>query len=331
MTKYFRLAAICISVYAASLTAFAQGPKERGIELYAQKNYPDAIRLLTIASKDKTTASDPAVWSYLGLANIESGKAKNAQKAFEQAVKLDPKNPAYRVNLAYAYMLTSKIDKAQESLETAIGLDPKNLAAYYLRGRSNLWEHHLDESLRDANVILEIDPSYASAYILKSDILVSKLGDRVAAGSTIKKESEFLKEAKETLSLGLPLAKTPDDIASIQKDLESVTAFYEYASRDLAAPGIPPGPNVTPIKFISKPRAPYTDRARSRNVQGSINLAVLFGASGRVEQIIVLKRLGYGLDENAIAAASAIKFEPKMIDGKPVSSVVPVTYGFHIY
>jgi TonB family protein len=330
MMKYFRLAAICLSVLAVSATAFAQGPKTRGIELYGQKNYPDAIRLLTMASKDKTTSSDPAVWNYLGLANIESDKPQDAQKAFEHAVKLDPKNAAYRVNLAYAYMLLKKVDKAEGELESSLALDPKNVSAYYLRGRSNLWEHKLDDALQDTDRLLQIDPSYSAAYVLKSDVLVSKLGDRVAAGSTIKKESELLKEAKDGLSLGISLAKTPNDITSLRKDLESVTAFYEYAVHDAAASTLP-APNVVSLSILNKRPALYTDLARKRGIQGRVQLAVLFGASGRVEQVIVLKRLGYGLDENAIASASAIKFDPKMVDGKPVSTVMIMEYSFHIY
>jgi TonB family protein len=333
MMKYFRLATICLSVLAVSATAFGQGPKARGIELYGQKNYPDAIRLLSIASKDKATASDPAVWSYLGLANIESGKVKNAQKAFEQAVKLDPKNSSYRVNLAYAYMLARKIDKAQEALKTATALDPKNLAAYYLRGRSNLWEHHLDDALQDSEAILAIDPSYASAYILKSDVLVSKVGERLVSGSFggLSAGSVQLKDAKDTLEQGLAHSKSIEDKAQLQRELESITAFYEYSIKKPKSPGSSPESNVTPLTILTKPKASYTNRARDRGVTGNIQLAVLFGASGRVEQVIVMKRLGYGLDENAIGAAAAMQFKPKMVDGKPVSTVMIIEYRFDIY
>lgn len=41
--------------------------------------------------------------------------------------------------------------------------------------------------------------------------------------------------------------------------------------------------------------------------------------------------LGYGLDELAFKAARRIVFQPKMKDGKPVSTVVTLEYGFSIY
>ena len=66
-------------------------------------------------------------------------------------------------------------------------------------------------------------------------------------------------------------------------------------------------------------------------LQGNITVAVLFGASGRVEMVLMLKGLERGLDKNAVAAARKIRFEPQTKDGKPVSVVKIVQYGFSIY
>ena len=54
-------------------------------------------------------------------------------------------------------------------------------------------------------------------------------------------------------------------------------------------------------------------------------------ASGKVTHLIVIKPLGYGLDEEAVKAAKAIRFEPFMRDGKPVSVVKRIEYSFTIY
>lgn len=45
---------------------------------------------------------------------------------------------------------------------------------------------------------------------------------------------------------------------------------------------------------------------------------------------MILKSLGYGHDQSAAAAAWQLKFEPAQKDGKPVSSLVIVEYGFLI-
>ncbi|MEP6903984.1 MAG: energy transducer TonB, partial [Actinomycetota bacterium] len=77
-------------------------------------------------------------------------------------------------------------------------------------------------------------------------------------------------------------------------------------------------------------QANYTDQARRAKVTGKIVIAVLFAANGKVTQTIIIKPLGYGLDEEAVRAAKGIKFEPLVKNGKPVSVVKIVEYGFSI-
>jgi TonB family protein len=68
-----------------------------------------------------------------------------------------------------------------------------------------------------------------------------------------------------------------------------------------------------------KVQADYTFEARQNKVEGDVLLSVLFGADGKIGAIRVERGLPYGLTERAIVAARAIRFEPAMKDGKPVS------------
>jgi TonB family protein len=101
--------------------------------------------------------------------------------------------------------------------------------------------------------------------------------------------------------------------------------------------GGPPGPppavirESTPVKIISKPKAPYTDQARQNNVQGSVTLKITFLANGQVGGVTAVTRLPYGLTENAIAAAKQIRVEPKKVNGVPVTTTMTFQYGFNIY
>ena len=101
--------------------------------------------------------------------------------------------------------------------------------------------------------------------------------------------------------------------------------------------GGPPGPppavirESTPVRIIAKPKAPYTDQARQNNVQGSVTLKITFLASGQVGSVVAVTRLPYGLTENAIAAAKQIRFEPKKVNGVPVTTTMTFQYGFNIY
>jgi len=87
-------------------------------------------------------------------------------------------------------------------------------------------------------------------------------------------------------------------------------------------------PSFRRLRIIDKPDAGYTDEARRNNVRGQVVLRVLFGGTGQVNQISVVKGLPSGLTERAIAAARLIKFEPAELDGKKVDYPLMVVYVF---
>jgi len=88
---------------------------------------------------------------------------------------------------------------------------------------------------------------------------------------------------------------------------------------------------TAPLLVTFQPKAAYTDEARENNVQGSVRLKITLLASGRVGSIIPVTELPYGLTERAIAAARQIRFEPKTVNGVPVSVVITREYTFTIY
>ena len=78
-------------------------------------------------------------------------------------------------------------------------------------------------------------------------------------------------------------------------------------------------------------KAIYTDAARVNETEGSVRLKVTLLANGQVGSIIPVTTLPHGLTEQAVAAARQIKFEPKKMDGIPVSTTVTIDYSFEIY
>ena len=76
----------------------------------------------------------------------------------------------------------------------------------------------------------------------------------------------------------------------------------------------------TPVSLLSKPTPVYTAEARQKKIEGDVELDVEFTASGQIHVLHVVRGLGYGLDEAAVAAAQRIRFNPARRDGQPVDS-----------
>lgn len=84
----------------------------------------------------------------------------------------------------------------------------------------------------------------------------------------------------------------------------------------------------TPVEITFKPNPIYTDEARSMKLQGEVLLEVGFSADGTLHVNRVVRGLGHGLDEAAVAAANKIRFKPALHGGQPIDStaVVHVTF-----
>lgn len=84
----------------------------------------------------------------------------------------------------------------------------------------------------------------------------------------------------------------------------------------------------TPVEITFKPNPVYTDEARSLKLEGEVLLEVSFAANGTLHVNRVVRGLGHGLDEAAVAAANKIRFKPALHGGQPVDStaVVHVTF-----
>src|SRR5215207_11426969 len=78
---------------------------------------------------------------------------------------------------------------------------------------------------------------------------------------------------------------------------------------------------ATPYRITFQPKALYTDTARANNVQGSVRLKIVLLGNGSVGLITKVTELPDGLTEQAVAAARQIRFEPRKVNGHPVSVV----------
>lgn len=90
------------------------------------------------------------------------------------------------------------------------------------------------------------------------------------------------------------------------------------------------GPATTPVEILDKPHPVYTDEARQLRLEGEVLLEVLFSANGNLHVNRVVRGLGHGLDEAAVAAANKMRFKPAQRNGSPVDSTAIVHVVFQL-
>lgn len=74
-------------------------------------------------------------------------------------------------------------------------------------------------------------------------------------------------------------------------------------------------------------RPEYPEQDLKQNHQGAVTLRFLLGADGVVKQSLVHTSSGYPtLDEAALTAISKCRFNPPMVDGKPVEGWTAIQY-----
>lgn len=352
--KLRKLTFLSVIIVMTILNLFAQNdiPTERkkALDYYKQGKYSEAISILQ--GYTKANKQDAEGFNLLGVSYLGLNKPKDGRKALEKAAKINPQDSGIRKNLAYAFLQENKLDKAISESTYALQLTPKNVDLYYIRGKANLWKGRFDEAVSDADSIITLDKQLSNAYLLKAFAYNYKFGAELNEGVKAGEAMRLLENSVTTLEECLKTCTVVKDLNPHTELRENTLAFIRYfekhredkygsanrpkskknskSKQAVATPSAETDPTVVPLKVLEKPKPPYTDSARASGVQGTIRVAVLFAANGKIA-VIVLNPLSNGLTEQAVSAAQKIKFEPQQKDGKPVSVVKTVEYNFTLY
>jgi hypothetical protein len=92
-----------------------------------------------------------------------------------------------------------------------------------------------------------------------------------------------------------------------------------------------PGPGVEGPRLVKNVVPESNDFAQKGEVAGVASYKVILDPQGKILAVAVYRPIGFGLDENAVAAIQKSTFAPAVKDGKPVPSVIDVAVNFRIY
>ena len=321
--------ASAISAFAQPQSASTSALRLRGIDLYHQKKYTEAADVLKQAiTQDKTDADG---WYFFGLALIADPKGlKDASKAFETAVKLRPNFAAARTGLACTLMLRNKTDSAAREARAALELDSTIADAYYVLGVTRLRAGAREEALQNAEAAIKLQPNVAAAYLLKSQALVSFLGDALIGEVEDSADDRKARNsaAAEALTRYLELNPNSEYKNTWTEQLESLRLLVNSRKPGEDQLVFSAKEVTTKVRVLSKPEPQYTNDARAMLVTGTVVLRCIFTADGAVKHFLIVRGLPAGLTEQAISAARRIKFVPATKDGRPVSTYIQLEYHF---
>jgi TonB family protein len=90
------------------------------------------------------------------------------------------------------------------------------------------------------------------------------------------------------------------------------------------------GGGVSAPEVIHSVSPQFTAQARSQNYQGVVAVQLIVDSQGFPQDVRVVRHLGMGLDEEAIAAVKQYKFKPAVYQGHPVSVQMVIDVDFRL-
>jgi len=97
-----------------------------------------------------------------------------------------------------------------------------------------------------------------------------------------------------------------------------------------AEPPVPYDASIERPQRLFAPLPEYTPIARRVGREGSVVLEAVIDATGAVVEVQVVRGLGMGLDESALAAVSSWRFEPARRHGRAIAVIYHLVVNFQL-
>src|SRR5215469_6202645 len=156
---------------------------------------------------------------------------------------------------------------------------------------------------------------------LKLDIALAKpLSSETEADSTLASVFALTDQAVLDTAPQFWVQYLSSHLASTTSDKPKQSSSAKEATRPLSDGKIHRvgEKEVTAPKPIYTPEPEFTDFARKAHYQGTLTMSTVIGPDGLPRKVSIVRPLGMGLDENAVAAVSTWRFQPATLNGEPV-------------
>lgn len=157
-------------VLAATLTSSQE--HQRGVDLYKEQKYAEAIQVLENSLKSE----DPASLEYRESALLIGQSyfmLSQAPKAIPWLEKVTAVNEANYM-LGYAYLQTKQTDESEAAFARLFNLKPDSAQGHLLAAQMMLKREYQQQALEEVEKSLSLDPKLAEAHFLRGEIRISR-------------------------------------------------------------------------------------------------------------------------------------------------------------
>lgn len=313
--KPFRIL-ILLAMFA--LPALAVFPQEDEDTVAAKRHYKLGQKLYR---NGKTEQAIEELYTALSIqeiyyeAQLLLGRSLLEAKRYREAAatlrEIDPPERSFaevHKLLGKAYYETNKLREATRNLYLAINSARRpDYELHYLLGLVQLRQNDADGAINEATRATALKPRFAPAQKLLSDAYLVK---------------RDFKRSEKALNRYLSSVRDPMEAAEIKERIKALKNLRGARPEELVRKPI------TLPRIIKIPHPGYTTEALRYKVEGAVQVEALFGSDGVIQHVLLVRGLGFGLDEAALKAARGIEFKPGEVDGHPASMWMGVSILF---
>ena len=244
---------------------------------------------------------------------IKNDEWKGAKSGIRHALALKPDLPETQFLAAQVYWHEGARSMAIESLNKAVEMQPVYPEAHFLLARCLLDASEREQAREQANIAISQGTPAFPAYRFLGEL-------DFAAGNVEAAASSF--ETAVKLS-------QPRDEKEATELRQEIQGLREYIKLLPILEGEQKATDVVRPIALNSPQPRYTEEARAAKIQGAVSMVVLVTANGDVDSVVLFRRLGHGLDDQATEVARQLKFAPANRNGKPIPYWMKVMVEFN--
>lgn len=247
---------------------------------------------------------------------IRKKKYGSAEKELKRALKLNQSSPEANLLMGLLCRRKGNYKDATQYTQEALKHRPIFPDAHYLLALVYYEKNDLSAAGKEVEIAISQGGRFANLFLLKGDL---ELADR--------KNETALESYQEALRLSRPDSETLPRIRELATGLKRYMEFRVLNSNFSSWQDHPDYKRPMPL---NRPRPNYTEAARYNKIEGVVRVAVEVDEEGKIGAILVQRRIGYGLDEEAVKAVRMLKFSPAIIGGKLARFWVPIDIEFKL-